>query len=123
MCQLPGMNANTPTDVMFSFTGLASCAHEHRDGFGIASFESKALRRASCVSSATASARRCSRPCRRGRPATQVGSRQVGAPFKGRQRSEAAAARVASKAPDCRPSSACPTSPSHASTSSTATPS
>ncbi|HRZ63248.1 MAG TPA: class II glutamine amidotransferase, partial [Rubrivivax sp.] len=23
MCQLLGMNANTPTDVMFSFTGLA----------------------------------------------------------------------------------------------------
>ncbi len=39
MCQLLGMNANTPTDVMFSFTGLASRAHEHKDGFGIAFFE------------------------------------------------------------------------------------
>ncbi len=39
MCQLLGMNANTPTDVVFSFTGLASRAAEHRDGFGIAFFE------------------------------------------------------------------------------------
>jgi glutamine amidotransferase len=39
MCQLLGMNANTPTDVMFSFTGLAARAHEHKDGFGIAFFE------------------------------------------------------------------------------------
>lgn len=39
MCQLLGMNANTPTDVVFSFTGLASRAHEHKDGFGIAFFE------------------------------------------------------------------------------------
>ncbi|WP_419788634.1 class II glutamine amidotransferase, partial [Pseudomonas aeruginosa] len=31
MCQLLGMNANTPTDVMFSFTGLATRAHEHKD--------------------------------------------------------------------------------------------
>ena len=28
MCQLLGMNANTPTDVMFSFAGLATRAHE-----------------------------------------------------------------------------------------------
>ena len=39
MCQLLGMNANTPTDVMFSFTGLATRANEHKDGFGIAFFE------------------------------------------------------------------------------------
>ena len=39
MCQLLGMNANTPTDVMFSFTGLAVRADEHKDGFGIAFFE------------------------------------------------------------------------------------
>jgi len=38
------MNANTPTDVMFSFTGLASRADEHKDGFGIAFFEDKGLR-------------------------------------------------------------------------------
>ena len=44
MCQLLGMNANTPTDVVFSFTGLASRAHEHEDGFGIAFFEDKGLR-------------------------------------------------------------------------------
>ena len=31
MCQLLGMNANTPTDVMFSFAGLATRAHEHKD--------------------------------------------------------------------------------------------
>ena len=44
MCQLLGMNANTPTDVMFSFTGLATRAQEHKDGFGIAFFEDKGLR-------------------------------------------------------------------------------
>jgi len=44
MCQLLGMNANTPTDVMFSFTGLATRAHEHKDGFGIAFFEGRGLR-------------------------------------------------------------------------------
>ena len=44
MCQLLGMNANTPTDAMFSFTGLATRADEHKDGFGIAFFEDKGLR-------------------------------------------------------------------------------
>jgi predicted glutamine amidotransferase len=44
MCQLLGMNANTPTDVMFSFTGLATRADEHKDGFGIAFFEDKGAR-------------------------------------------------------------------------------
>jgi predicted glutamine amidotransferase len=38
------MNANTPTDVMFSFTGLATRADEHKDGFGIAFFEGCGLR-------------------------------------------------------------------------------
>ena len=44
MCQLLGMNANTPTDVMFSFTGLATRAGEHKDGFGIAFFEDRGVR-------------------------------------------------------------------------------
>ncbi len=44
MCQLLGLNANTPTDVMFSFTGLATRADEHKDGFGIAFFEDRGLR-------------------------------------------------------------------------------
>ena len=44
MCQLLGMNANTPTDVCFSYTGLATRADEHKDGFGIAFFEDKGLR-------------------------------------------------------------------------------
>jgi len=44
MCQLLGMNANTPTDVMFSFAGLAGRADEHKDGFGIAFFEDRGLR-------------------------------------------------------------------------------
>ena len=44
MCQLLGMNANTPTDVMFSFTGLATRADEHKDGFGVAFFEDRGLR-------------------------------------------------------------------------------
>ena len=44
MCQLLGMNANTPTDVMFSFAGLATRADEHKDGFGIAFFEGAGVR-------------------------------------------------------------------------------
>lgn len=36
MSQLLGMNADTPTDVMFRFAGLATRAHEHKGGFGIA---------------------------------------------------------------------------------------
>jgi glutamine amidotransferase len=44
MCQLLGMNANTPTDVCFSFAGLATRANEHKDGFGIAFFEDRGLR-------------------------------------------------------------------------------
>jgi glutamine amidotransferase len=44
MCQLLGMNANTPTDVMFSFTGLATRADEHKDGFGIGFFEGRGAR-------------------------------------------------------------------------------
>jgi predicted glutamine amidotransferase len=44
MCQLLGLNANTPTDVMFSFAGLAARADEHKDGFGIAFFEGKGAR-------------------------------------------------------------------------------
>ena len=44
MCQLLGMNANTPTDVMLSFTGFATRAEEHKDGFGIAFFEGPGVR-------------------------------------------------------------------------------
>ncbi len=44
MCQLLGMNANTPTDVMFSFTGFSTRAEEHKDGFGIAFFEGAGVR-------------------------------------------------------------------------------
>ena len=47
MCQLLGMNANTPTDVTFSFTGFAERAGhtaDHVDGWGIAFFEGKGLR-------------------------------------------------------------------------------
>jgi len=44
MCQLLGLNANTPTDLVFSFTGFAQRAVEHKDGFGIAFFEGAGLR-------------------------------------------------------------------------------
>ena len=44
MCQLLGMNCNTPTDIVFSFTGFATRAQEHRDGFGIAFFEGRGAR-------------------------------------------------------------------------------
>lgn len=45
MCQLLGMNANTPTDINFSFTGFCQrggATDQHRDGFGIAFFERSA---------------------------------------------------------------------------------
>ncbi|MBO4329882.1 MAG: class II glutamine amidotransferase [Rhodocyclaceae bacterium] len=47
MCQLLAMNANTPTDIVFSFDGfrrrggLTDC---HSDGFGIAFFEGRGVR-------------------------------------------------------------------------------
>jgi predicted glutamine amidotransferase len=47
MCQLLGMNCNVPTDICFSFEGF--CARggktdDHKDGWGIAFFESKGCR-------------------------------------------------------------------------------
>ena len=47
MCQLLGMNCNTPTDVVFSFTGFAQRGgrtDHHADGWGIAFFEGLGLR-------------------------------------------------------------------------------
>lgn len=44
MCQLLGMNGNTPTDIVFSFTGFSTRAAEHKDGFGIAFFEGAGVR-------------------------------------------------------------------------------
>ena len=41
MCQLLGMNCNTPTDARFSFTGFArrgGATGDHTDGWGIAFF-------------------------------------------------------------------------------------
>ncbi|MET3106853.1 putative glutamine amidotransferase [Oxalobacteraceae bacterium GrIS 2.11] len=47
MCQLLGMNCNTPTDIVFSFTGFAlrgGMTDEHQDGWGIAFFEGAGVR-------------------------------------------------------------------------------
>ena len=44
MCQLLAMNGNTPTDIVFSFTGFSTRADEHKDGFGIAFFEGPGVR-------------------------------------------------------------------------------
>lgn len=47
MCELLGMSANTPTDIVFSFTGLMQRGGNtgpHRDGWGIAFYEGKGLR-------------------------------------------------------------------------------
>ena len=44
MCQLLGMNCNTPTDIVFSFTGFSTRADEHKDGFGVAFFEGRGVR-------------------------------------------------------------------------------
>lgn len=47
MCQLLGMNCNTPTDVRFSFSGFAQRGGrtaDHGDGWGIAFFEGQGVR-------------------------------------------------------------------------------
>lgn len=47
MCQLLGMNCNTPTDICFSFTGFqkrGGGTDVHADGWGIAFFEDKGVR-------------------------------------------------------------------------------
>lgn len=47
MCQLLGMNCNTPTDLCFSFTGFQARGggtDVHRDGWGVAFFEGKGAR-------------------------------------------------------------------------------
>ncbi|MDF7676250.1 class II glutamine amidotransferase [Neisseriaceae bacterium ESL0693] len=47
MCQLLGMNCNTPTDIAFSFEGFrrrGGLTDHHTDGFGIAFFEGKGVR-------------------------------------------------------------------------------
>ena len=47
MCELLGMSANVPTDIVFSFTGLmqrGGLTGPHRDGWGIAFFEGHGVR-------------------------------------------------------------------------------
>lgn len=47
VCELLGMDCNTPTDIVFSFTALARRGGDtgpHRDGFGLAFFEGRAAR-------------------------------------------------------------------------------
>lgn len=47
MCELLGMSANTPTDIVFSVTGLIERGGHtgpHRDGWGIAFYEGKGCR-------------------------------------------------------------------------------
>lgn len=47
MCQLLGMNCNTPTDIIFSFEGFVQrggLTDHHSDGWGIAFFEGRAVR-------------------------------------------------------------------------------
>lgn len=47
MCQLLAMNCNVPTDICFSFTGFQArggLTDDHKDGWGIAFFEGKAVR-------------------------------------------------------------------------------
>lgn len=47
MCQLLGMNCNTPTDICFSFEGFRTrggLTDVHRDGWGIAFFEGRGCR-------------------------------------------------------------------------------
>jgi glutamine amidotransferase len=47
MCEMLGMSANVPTDIVFSFTGLmqrGGLTGPHRDGWGIAFYEGKGIR-------------------------------------------------------------------------------
>ena len=47
MCQLLGMNSNTPTDICFSFEGFhnrGGRTDHHRDGWGVAFFEGRGCR-------------------------------------------------------------------------------
>ncbi len=47
MCELLGMSANVPTDVVFSLTGLMQRGGRtgpHRDGWGVAFYEGRGLR-------------------------------------------------------------------------------
>jgi glutamine amidotransferase len=47
MCELLGMSANVPTDIVFSFTGLSERGGRtgpHKDGFGIAFYEGQGVR-------------------------------------------------------------------------------
>ena len=47
MCELLGLNANVPTDICFSFTGLVQrggATGPHRDGWGISMYEGSASR-------------------------------------------------------------------------------
>ncbi len=47
MCQLLGMNCNTPTDILFSFAGFRArggITDEHCDGWGIGFFEDRGCR-------------------------------------------------------------------------------
>ncbi|MEX2523943.1 MAG: class II glutamine amidotransferase [Gammaproteobacteria bacterium] len=47
MCELLGLNANVPTDICFSFTGLVQrggATGPHRDGWGISMYDGKASR-------------------------------------------------------------------------------
>src|ERR1700757_912425 len=47
MCELLGMECNVPTDIVFSFSGLAlrgGAKGPHADGWGLALYEGKAVR-------------------------------------------------------------------------------
>ena len=47
MCELLGMSANTPTDIVFSFTGLmqrSGVTGPHKDGWGISFYDGKGIR-------------------------------------------------------------------------------
>src|SRR4030081_3748114 len=47
ICELLGMECNVPTDIVFSFSGLAlrgGAAGPHADGWGLALYEGKAVR-------------------------------------------------------------------------------
>ncbi len=47
MCEILGMSANVPTDIVFSFTGLikrGGVTGPHKDGWGIAFYEDKGVR-------------------------------------------------------------------------------
>ncbi|MDF5871305.1 class II glutamine amidotransferase [Pseudomonas aeruginosa] len=84
MCELLGMSANVPTDIVFSFTGLmqrGGGTGPHRDGWGIAFYEGRGVRlfQDPLASVDSEVARRCSASRSRARRSSGTSARPTSA--------------------------------------------